>query len=128
MSFQWVFDNAQSIGVNRRRIISQSITRNQTIRAVSRGNSVHRFTVQLPDGMRWSDIGSIIQTLDNLDRHTVQTVKIDHPGYNSWIHNGGFNASTTWNVMCMEMPEWTIFSRNQVSWSGPFVFIESRVV
>lgn len=35
--------------------------------------------------------------------------------------------SVTWNVICVEFPSWTIFSRNQVSWSGPFVFVENLV-
>lgn len=30
----------------------------------------------------------------------------------------------TWQVVCTEMPSWTIFARDQVSWSGAFVFYE----
>jgi hypothetical protein len=30
-----------------------------------------------------------------------------------------------WNVICTELPQWTIFARDQVSWSGAFVFYES---
>lgn len=33
----------------------------------------------------------------------------------------------TFNVICTQMPNWTIFARNQVSWSGSFVFVESLV-
>ena len=32
--------------------------------------------------------------------------------------------NVTWNVICQDLPQWTIFSRDQVSWSGPFVFSE----
>ena len=32
--------------------------------------------------------------------------------------------NATWRVVCTELPQWTIFSRNQVSWSGAFVFYE----
>jgi hypothetical protein len=31
------------------------------------------------------------------------------------------------NVICVQFPEWTLFSRDQVSWSGPFVFAENLV-
>lgn len=31
----------------------------------------------------------------------------------------------SWDVLCVEMPTWTIFGYNQVSWSGAFVFVES---
>ncbi len=30
----------------------------------------------------------------------------------------------TWTVICTELPQWTIFSRDQVSWGGSFVFFE----
>lgn len=32
-----------------------------------------------------------------------------------------------WTVVCSEFPSWTLFARDQVSWSGPFVFYESLV-
>jgi hypothetical protein len=32
-----------------------------------------------------------------------------------------------WTVICAEFPTWTLFARDQVSWSGPFVFVESLV-
>jgi hypothetical protein len=31
------------------------------------------------------------------------------------------------NVLCVQFPEWTLFARDQVSWSGPFVFVENFV-
>lgn len=33
-------------------------------------------------------------------------------------------TAVTWNVICVDLPQWTIFARDQVSWSGPFVFSE----
>jgi hypothetical protein len=32
-----------------------------------------------------------------------------------------------WNVICINYPEWTLMARDQVSWSGPFVFAENLV-
>jgi hypothetical protein len=29
-----------------------------------------------------------------------------------------------WTVICAQFPQWTIFERNQISWSGPFIFAE----
>lgn len=37
--------------------------------------------------------------------------------------NVGQNVS--WEVLCVEMPTWTIFGYDQISWSGAFVFVES---
>ena len=32
--------------------------------------------------------------------------------------------AVTWTVRCVDFPQWTIFARDQVSWSGAFVFQE----
>lgn len=32
--------------------------------------------------------------------------------------------AVTWSVRCADFPQWTIFARDQISWSGPFVFVE----
>lgn len=32
--------------------------------------------------------------------------------------------AVTWTVICQDLPQWTIFARDQVSWSGPFIFSE----
>lgn len=125
MSFQWIFDNAESIGVRKRANVAQTITRGNVVRSVSRGGDIHIFTVKLPDGMPWDQVASNIQAIDAAGRFTQETITLNNPGYASWIHNGVFSdPNKTWNVICVEMPDWTIFARNQVSWSGDFVFYE----
>ena len=124
MSFQWVFDTAESISINKRSVVGQTITRNLTVRATSRGTAPRRFTVKLPDGLRWSDTATYIQTIDGRDKFTTESIRINNPNYTSWIAAGDINPSTAYTVICVEMPEWTIFARDQVSWSGPFVFYE----
>jgi hypothetical protein len=32
--------------------------------------------------------------------------------------------AVSWNVICVDFPQWTVFARDQVSWSGPFRFVE----
>ena len=34
-------------------------------------------------------------------------------------------SAVIWNVVCVQFPQWTIFARDQISWSGPFVFAEA---
>ena len=125
MSFQWVFDKAESISINLRAISGQTITRNQTVRAVSRGNAIRRFTVQLPNGMPWNEVATYIQVIDAKGRHTKETINVTN--YGSWLTAGDINPATSYSVICVEFPDWTISARNQVSWSGPFVFYEALV-
>jgi hypothetical protein len=127
MSFQWIFDNAESISATKRSIAGQTITRNQTVRATSRGPGIWRFTVQLPDGMRWSEVADYISTIEGKNLFTKETVTISDTGYTSWIHNGDLVSGASYQLLCVEMPTWTIFARDQVSWSGPFVFYEALV-
>jgi hypothetical protein len=124
MSFQWIFDNAESISVNNRALVGQTITRNQTVRATSRGPGIYKFTVKLPDGMPWDQVASYIKDIDAANKFTTETVSISDAGYTSWIRNGDLTPGQSWTVICVQLPEWTIFARNQVSWSGPFVFYE----
>lgn len=196
-AFQYVFDNAESIGIDRRATVAQTITRDNTIRTVSRGGQVWRFEVKLPDGMPWDAARPYIEAIDAADRYTPGTVQMNNAGYTEWLNkyrgNGTSFAATwtqgatsatltsgtgspykfragdyiqlgasghvytvttdvgsaantvplnraiidstgsgnlvigpavTWTVICSELPQWTITSRNQVSWSGAFKFYE----
>ena len=202
-AFQYVFDNAESISINRRAVTAQTQSRGGLVRTVSRGGQIWRFDVQLPAGPRWSDVRPYIESIDAADRYTPGTVSLSAAGYQDWLptyqgnsanytgfsaawtqgassctltvspstasgykfrrgdiiqlgsagrvysvtQDVAYNASTvyvnrpildatsagtailvaddvTWTVVCVEMPQWTIFARNQVSWSGPFRFAE----
>ena len=36
-------------------------------------------------------------------------------------------SNCQFNVICTQFPQWTLFARNQISWSGPFVFVEAII-
>lgn len=40
-------------------------------------------------------------------------------------HTLKIGSNCVFNVICTQLPQWTIFQRNQVSWNGPFVLVES---
>jgi len=205
MSFQWIIDSAESISINRKRIVGATTARDGTTRAVSRGGQLWRFDVKLPDGPAWTDYRQLISQAEALDRTTTANIQLNDAGH-SWlvayqgnsVNYTGFVASITqgsstitlttspttssgfkfragdfiqlgssgkvytvaadvafnsnsvtlhrpvidssatgvslrvaencvWNVICVQFPEWTLFARNQVSWSGPFVFAENLV-
>jgi len=133
-AFQWVFNHAESLSIDNRDIVMQTITRDETVRATSYGQGKWKFTVKLPDGMPWDVNASYIQTLDNqylLSEGLISFDNTTYPndvtdGFQSWLLNGDLYSPTyqTWTVRCVEMPQWNIFQRNQVSWSGSFVFYE----
>lgn len=125
MSFQWVFDNASSLSINRKKIVASTTARDGTVKAVARGNGAKVFTVTLPNGPRWSDIYTDIEALEALDKYTTDDISIlysQFPWYYGNVDPGANEEDYT--IICLQFPEWTIFERDQVSWSGPFIFAE----
>jgi len=80
MSFQWIIDNAQDVQINKRGIVASTMARDQTVRAVSRGGIIWRFTVTPASGLRYNDPGvrAYIETIDNFDRYTPAYVNFSH--------------------------------------------------
>lgn len=123
MSFQWIINNAESISINRKRTVAQTTARDGKVRAVSRGTPPKRFEVKLPEGLPWDSFKSSIEAAENLDRVTTATITIPYAKF-PWFYNNVNTGDLSYTVICTQFPEWTIFARNQVSWSGPFVFVE----
>ena len=124
MSFQWIVNTAESFSVNRKKVVASTVTRSGVVRAVSRGSAKKRFEVKLPDGLLWTNIKSDIAAAETLDRYTTATLTIPYAQFPWYYGNVAPVSDESYTVICKEFPEWTIFSRNQVSWSGPFVFWE----
>ena len=125
MAFQWIIDTAETLSINRKQVVAQTQARNGAVRSVTRGTPAKRFEVKLPDGIRWSDLVDDIEAAEGYDRLTVDTITIKFDKF-PWYYKDidpGVNAET-YQVICVEFPEWTIFARDQVSWSGPFIFVE----
>lgn len=205
MSFQWIIDRAETISINRKKVVAATTSRDGTVRQVSRGGQVWRFDVKLPDGIAWRDLRQYISQAEALDRVSTATISLNHQGFD-WIYEyqgnsanyTGFVATITqgssnitlttspttssgykfragdfiqlgssgkvytvaadvaytsntvtlhrpvldssatgvslrvaencsWTVICTNFPDWTLFARNQVSWSGAFTFVENLV-
>lgn len=204
MSFQWIVDNAESISINRMKVVGSTTARDGTYRSVSRGAQTWEFEVRLPDGPRWTDIRSYISQAEALDRITAANIQFNNSGHDWLIRYQGDLESTAslectipssgnqitltaghtglttgqfifragdiiqlgtgscytvaadvaynqtsvilhrplidsadtgvsvkvgsacvWSVYCKQFPTWTLFARDQVSWSGPFIFTEN---
>lgn len=101
-AFQYIFDKAETLSMNRRATVAQTVARDQTVRSVSRGGQVWRFEVKLPDGLTWTELRPYVEALDKADRYTAGNVSINQTG-TSWLsgYQGeatavtGFNATFT---------------------------------
>ena len=125
MSFQWIINTAETLSINRLQTTALTTSRDGTVRVVGRGTPPKKFTVKLPDGLPWNSYRSSIVSAEALDRITTATITIPYAKF-PWYYNNTAPASDdSYTVRCIEFPEWTIFARNQVSWSGSFVFVEA---
>ena len=126
MSFQWIIDNCASLAINRLKTVASTQTRDGTVRAVARGTPTKTFEVRLPDGPRWSDIRTNIVAAEALDRVTTATIKIPYAKFPWYYGNVAPAQDESYTVICTDFPQWTIFARDQVQWSGPFIFVEVK--
>jgi len=124
MSFQWIVNQAQSLSINRKKLVASTTSRDGKVRAVSRGTIPKTFEVKLPDGIRWSDLRTDIAAAEALDRISTATISIPYAKFPWYYGNVAPVSDESYTVRCINFPEWTIFARDQVSWSGPFVFQE----
>ena len=124
MSFQFIVNQAETLSINRKKMVATTTARDGTVRAVSRGNQPKRFEVKLPDGIRWSDLRTNIIAAEALDKITTATITIPYSLFPWYYGNTAPTSDESYTVRCVDFPEWTIFARDQVSWSGPFVFVE----
>lgn len=117
MSFQWIFDSAETISVNSRPTVLQTVTRNNTVRATNLGGAIKRYDVKLPDGIPYNELSANIALAEALGQHTSANVTVRING----------SVYAIGNVICTQFPNWTVFGSaniNQVSWDGAFQFYE----
>jgi hypothetical protein len=124
MSFQWIIDNAEQLGINRKKIVATTTARDGTVRAVSRGTPPKTFTVALPNGVPWTTFRTNIIAAEALDRITTATITIPYAKFPWYYGNVAPAADETYTVRCVQFPEWNLIARDQVGWSGAFVFVE----
>jgi hypothetical protein len=124
MSFQWILNQSESFSVNRKKMVGTTTARDGITRSVNRGTLPKTFTVRLPDGIRWTALKTDIAAAEALDRISTATLAIPYAKFPWYYGNVAPASDESYTVRCINFPEWTIFARDQVSWSGPFVFQE----
>ena len=124
MTFQWIVNQAETISINKKKMVATTTARDGTVRAVSRGTQPKRFEVKLPDGIPWTTPRTDIAAAEVLDRISTATISIPFAKFPWYYNDVAPGSDESYTVRCIVFPEWTIFARNQVSWSGPFIFQE----
>ena len=69
--YQNIIDSATAISIDKNPIISQSITRDQSIRQISRGGAIYRFRITPNPAWKWIDYRWVIAALEEIGRAHV---------------------------------------------------------
>jgi len=70
-------------------------------------------------------LGSVYTVTEDV-AYNDSTITVHRPiRENAGTYTLNVGQNVTWEVLCVEMPTWTIFGYDQISWSGSFVFVES---
>jgi len=76
MSIQKVIDNAGFITINKRKGVGQTISRSGHVKTALQQQSIYRFTISVPDGLKYSENRDFLEDLDTLDVITEANVDI----------------------------------------------------
>ena len=78
MSFQFIFDNAHNIRIDKQPTVARSITRNNRVSAVVRNGYTYRFTVKMPQGYPYSLARPYIEDYEELGTYTADPIIISN--------------------------------------------------
>jgi len=120
-AFQTVFDNAQSIGINKRKKVSQTLSRDGTLKAISLGGQTWEFEVKLPDGPNWSEYRPLVEKMEALDRVTVATISINDPGL-TWLNGYQGNLTNTGSVVVSYTSGTTVTITSGATTASGYIF------
>lgn len=83
--FQYIFDNASEIRINKQPTVAQTVSRDGTIRATSRGGNVWSFQVTPPPAVAWSELRGVLESIQSKGRHTSENIQLNASGYTAWM-------------------------------------------
>jgi len=79
MSLQTIIDKSQTIEIDRRRVVGQTISRSQRIKTAERASAQPwKFVVTPPAYLKWSSSREMIEVIDGKDRVEEYTIKLSN--------------------------------------------------
>lgn len=100
-TFQFLFDNAESISIDTQVNVAQTISRDNTVTALERGGQTWRFTVKMPDGISYETWRPHLTAIDYTGKTSLagaEIVYLNNSGYVDWFtkYQGDVPSLTGW--------------------------------
>lgn len=104
--------------------ITANFTSGNTISIVSGPVLTSGFRFRAGDFIQLGTNGKVYSVAEDVPVSTT-SITLNRPiRENTGTYNLIVGQAVSWTVICVEFPQWNIFARDQVSWSGPFRFAE----
>lgn len=121
----WISQYQGNLGSTAGITVSFSSGNTVTITAGATGLSPGQFKFKAGDFIQLGAAGAVYSVAANV-AHNSNTITTHRPIRDAAGSYGLIvGPAVTWTVYCVEFPNWTLFARDQVSWSGDFVFVEA---
>jgi len=112
---QDIVNRASAMTIDRRKVVGVQITRNEIPRtSLTPTRQPWRFTLTMPNSLRYYNSRDILEALDTIDRYTPQTISFSNNSCLSWIFRYQ-GAMTAGQISALTV---TSFIGNQLILSG----------
>jgi len=105
--------------------INVSATQGSTSLTVNSNTNATNFRLKKGDYIQLGSTGKVY-SVTNDQTSATSVIGVHRPVLDATAnYNLVIGTNATWNVICVQWPNYTIFGYDQVSWSGPFIFVEA---
>jgi len=98
---QTIIDKCNGLNINRRNVVGIQITRNEIPRtSVTPTKNPWRFTLDMPDSVRYSEGRALMEELDRLDRYLPEVITFSNNSKFAWMfaYQGAMNSTQIGNI------------------------------
>lgn len=105
--------------------INVAATQGGTSLTVNTNTSDSSFRLKRGDYIQLGSAGKVY-SVTNDQTSSTSVIGVHRPILDATAnYNLVIGTNVTWDVICVQWPNYTIFGYDQVSWSGPFIFVEA---
>lgn len=105
--------------------INVAATQGATSLTVNTNTSNSNFRLKRGDYIQLGSAGKVY-SVTNDQGSLTSVIGVHRPILDATAnYNLVIGTNVTWDVICVQWPNYTIFGYDQVSWSGPFIFVEA---
>ena len=105
--------------------VNVAATQGSTSLTVNSNTNATNFRLKKGDYIQLGSTGKVY-SVTNDQTSATSVINVHRPVLDATAnYNLVIGTNATWDVICVQWPNFTIFGYDQVSWSGPFIFVEA---